>query len=813
MPIGLQTRAAALAFVTAFAALCAQILTHRMVSAKLMNNYAFFIISLTMLGFAISGTLLTRFAPKKEEALLEFVASCAALFALSFIGVTAVFYHAHVGSQAAVDGTAFVLAVVRWVPLALLYSLPFVFCGLTLGLLLSTPGLPASRIYFFDLAGSALGAVAVIPLIGAVGVERGAALLCAFTLAAAIALAPPRGTPARVLVAVSVAVAAAASIAPGRLFDLKYPDETMLAPAQVPGTGLTVEHVSWDPLSRIEVSRLPPQRVEQKHYPVLIGTNPQFHARIKRMITQNNFAFTYAPEYDGNRASLEGIGETAYAAAYVPQTVPNPRVLVVGVGGGIDVLAALFHDAASVTGVEVNFGIYRIVADTYRDYFRGWVEDPRVRLVVDEGRRYLAATPDRYDVIQLSGVDSYSGTPGSAHVFSENFLYTAQAFDLYLERLTAGGILCMQRLELVPPRDMLRALVGAVAALRRAGASRPADHIVTVSSTTRNPFTAMLVKRTPFEPAELDRVAAWTRANPLLMVTAAPTGLPADYSMYQTFLDLDSTDDEAAFVAGYPYDLSTPEDDRPFFFRYSTWSHLWDRRPELAGSVPVMEYSVIILLILVTLAAVVCILLPLRLLAAAGRSEPNRLRHIVFFAGIGTGYMAIEIALLQKLSLALGHPNYSLSVVLASLLLATGLGSGISGRLTGLLGGLRGVSYVLSAIVFLMYFAAFPRIAALAALPFAARAACAAALVAPLGVCLGAFFPTAIEHVKKTSPAFAPWAWGVNGVFSVISPVVGVAISMTWGTNALFLSAIPVYLAAVFARNSDGDSAWIGDRR
>jgi spermidine synthase len=799
MPKGLQTRAAALAFVTAFAALCAQILMHRMVSAKLMNNYAFFIISLTMLGFAISGTLLSRFSPKKEEEILEFTASCTALFALSFLGVTAVFYHAHVGSQTAVDNPAFVWAVIRWVPLALLYSVPFVFCGLTLGLLLSTPGLPASRIYFYDLAGSALGAVAVLPLIGTAGVERGAALVCALALAAAIALAAPRSRPARILLALGVAAAAAASLSPGRLFDLRYPDGTMLAPAQVPGSGLTVEHVSWDPLSRIEVSRLPPQRLEQKNYPVLIGTNPRFHERIKRMITQNNFAFTYAPEYDGSRASLEGIEETVYSAAYVPRTVANPRVLVVGVGGGIDVLAALTHDAASVTGVEVNLGIFRILRETYRDYFRGWVDDPRVRLVNDEGRHFLAANPDRYDVVQLSGVDSYSGTPGSAHVFSENFLYTAEAFDLYLERLTPGGILCMQRLELVPPRDMLRALVAAVAALRRAGATRPADHIVTVSSTTKNPFTAMLVKRTPFEPAEIERMAAWTRAYPLLMVTAAPAGLPADYSMYQTFLDLGSAGREAAFVSAYAYDLTPPEDDRPFFFRYSTWSHLWDRRPELEGSVPVMEYSVIILLVLVTAAALACILLPLKWLTTEGRDAPDRFRHVVFFAAIGAGYMAVEIALLQKLSVALGHPNYSLSVVLASLLLATGVGSAISGRLTGALGGLRGVSYLLSAVVFLLYFAVFPRISSLAALPFAARAACAAALVAPLGVLLGAFFPTGIGQVKKTAPAFAPWAWGVNGVFSVISPIVGVAISMTWGTNALLLSAIPVYIAAGFA--------------
>jgi spermidine synthase len=134
-------------------------------------------------------------------------------------------------------------------------------------------------------------------------------------------------------------------------------------------------------------------------------------------------------------------------------------VVAIGVGGGFDLLTALYFDASEVTGVEVNGATLDILRRVYRDYTKHWVTDPRVTLVEDDGRHFLAASDRAYDVIQLSGVDSYSGTPGAAHVFSENYLYTAEAFDLYLSRLSDEGIVNMMRLEWKPPREMLRALV------------------------------------------------------------------------------------------------------------------------------------------------------------------------------------------------------------------------------------------------------------------------------------------------------------------------------------------------------------------
>jgi spermidine synthase len=793
------SRAAALAFLTAFATLFVQVLVHRVVSAKLLNNYAFLIISLTMLGFALAGVILTRWLRPFVERLDQATNLCAALFVLTLLAATAAFYHAPAGPQFAGTRAAFLGSFGRWVPLALMYAVPFVFCGLILGALLAAPRLPARRVYAFDLVGSALGALCVIPAISTMGVEWSLLGVSALMLAGTAALAPPRGRPTRAAAAAAALLVLACAAWRGRVFEMRYPDGSVLAQARSPQSGLVIEHVAWDPLARIEVSRIVPPDPRTLLYPLLTGTDPAFLSRFRRILTQNNYAFTYAVDYDGDPRSLRGIENTVYAAAYQAGTVRSPRVLVIGVGGGFDVLTALRFEPSRVDAVEVNGATVDVLRRTHRDYFRHWVDDPRVNLVHGEGRHYLATHGGEYDVIQLSGVDSYSGTPGAAHVFSENFLYTSEAFDLYLSRLSPGGVLNVMRLEYVPEREMLRALVTAVAALRRRGVADPESHLAAFTSAQRN-FTALLVKRTPFLPAEVERLRRWSESSGRLFdLSAAPGHNGARRNMYELFLDLRDPRRQAAFQKVYPFDVSPATDDRPFFFRHSRWGHLWSRDPPVRASVPVMEYSVLLLLLVAGAASVACVALPLRVLAGGGLRVPGAGRWTLYFAGAGIGYMAVEIAFLQKFGHFLGHPNYALSVVLAALLLFSGLGSLFSERFVAVLGRLRFVAYALAVVLLLEYGLLLPRLPRWIALPFVARCAIVVALVAPAGLCMGVFVPTALERLKGAAAAFVPWAWGINGIFSVLAPVAAVALSISWGTGALLLSAIPVYVAVGLA--------------
>lgn len=786
-------RACILAFVTAGTTLFVQVLVHRMVAAKLLNNYAFFVISLTMLGFGVSGVVLSRWLLARFlRRLNDAIAVCAAGFALTLLGASVVFYRADGGAQMAVSRPEFVADFLRVLPLALLFAVPFAFCGLILGALLAAPDLPTRRIYFFDLIGSGLGAIVVLPAISRIGVEGSTLLACAAQLALVAVVARPSGRAARLVLAVAFLGTMGMVWGARSLLVMRYPEGSMLWQVETCGPKCAIESILWDPVARIEVSRIPPPNPKRMPFPLLIGNNAAFHERFRRMLTQNNFAFTFAVDYDGTPESLRGIEETIYAAAYQATSIVRPRTLVIGVGGGFDVLTALAFDATEVVGVEVNAATMHILERTYRDYFKHWVLDPRVRLVHGEGREFLASHADRFDVIQLSGVDSYSGTPAAAHVFSENYLYTAEAFDLYLSRLTDEGILNVMRLEMKPPREMLKALTTAVAALRRAGVREPAQHIAMLTAKGGN-FTALLVKKTPFHVAERERLRRWTEASDFFRLSGGAR-LNSTLSDYQFFLNLGDEHLEEAFVAGYPFDVYPVDDDRPFFFRYAFWWHIFPADPTVWRNVPVMEYSVILLAALVGLVARTCIGLPLRKL---GRSPLLGMRrYAVFFAATAVGYMAVEIALLQKFGLVLGHPNYALSVVLAALLVSSGLGSLFSISLVQYAGGLRFVPYVLAGIILAEYFVALRSLPLLFALPFVFRVAIVFALVAPIGLCLGTFLPTALEQLKASVPALVPWAWGINGIFSVLAPIAGIAVSMTYGMNALLLGAIPIYMIA-----------------
>ena len=806
-PRGDFARAAWVTFVTAGAALFAQVLVHRLISAKLLNNYAFLVISLTMLGFAAAGVLLTPLLPRMLERRDEFLAVFGAAFALTLLVSAAVFSFLPAGGQFTLSRAFFVRTLLTWLPGALLFAVPFGFIGLILGIVLGDPRLPTRRIYGVDLVGSALGAIVVVPAIRLLGVER-ALVACsvAVVVGLVIALRPRRKT-TWLLAAVTLAVAAVAATAPATVFPIRLRTGSLLA-SSAAERGYGLEYVQWDPVARIEISRLPPLNAAATDFPVLMGDHAGFATRFKRMLTQNDHAFAYMVEYDGRRESLEGIDRTIYAAAYQVHAVPNPRALVIGVGGGFDILTALYFDPAKVTGVEVNGATLDILRRVYGDYAGPWVRDPRVTLVEDDGRHYLAASPETYDVIQLSGVDSYSGTAGAAHVFSENYLYTDEAFDLYLSRLSPQGVLNLMRLEWQPPREVLRALTMAVSALRRAGVAEPAQHLVVLGARKAN-YAAVLVKKTPFTPMEEARVTGWANANAFFSVAASPSINAARANMFQLFLTLRDPQKESAFVDVYPFDIRASTDDRPFFFSQTTWAHLVSDDPIGRKALPAMQLTVLTLFAEVGIAAAVCVYLPLRLLAARDPAQraTATFGHAVYFACIALGYLAIEIALLQKLGLFLGHPNYALSVVLACLLFSTGVGSLAAEAILRALASIRAAAFALAFLLLGLYLLAFPRLLDGLTLSFGVRCLIVLAMVLPIGVLLGVFMPWGLDRLKGSAPALVPWAWGINGIFSVLAPVASVAFAITWGSGALFVAAIPLYLAAVFAFPQEARSA------
>ena len=404
-----------------------------------------------------------------------------------------------------------------------------------LGALLSSPALPTRRLYGLDLVGLGPGGLRGHP--GGHGARRraGGSVAGRVLLAGAFAPAPHPvaavAGPSRRLTALVLAVAL---VAPSTVFRMRYARDSSSV-VRRPGTRTTPRARGLGPDRAYRGLARARARSPRSAWPSLFGTDRELLSRFRRVVTQNNNAFTYAPEYGGDPATLRGLGETVYAAAYPASLVPRPRVLVIGVGGGMDVLTALAFDAASVTGVEVNGATLEILRHTYRDYFRAWVEDPRVRLVHEEGRHFLASQPDRLrrdpTVRRRLGQRHPGGGP---RLLGELPVHGRGDRPLPLAPRSRGraephaaGIDPASR-DAAPARE--RRGVAPSAGSRAPGRARDGP---------RGPereFVAVLAQPRPFAAEQVRRVAAWAGSNPTLALGAAPGFAPSGPSAYAALL-------------------------------------------------------------------------------------------------------------------------------------------------------------------------------------------------------------------------------------------------------------------------------------
>ena len=584
-------RACLLAALAAFVTLFVQILVHRVISAKLLNNYAFLVISLTMLGFAFSGAMLTRWLEPVLERWGDALTGFAAGFVLSLIGAAWLFYRTPGFHMIPPERLAFLAAFGRSMPLALLFTIPFIFVGLILGVLLSARKLPTPRVYFFDLAGSALGAFAVIPAIRHLGVELSLVLACGVLLLGTMALAPPRDLRIKGLAVTAALAVLLGGAFPERVFKMVYPPQSTVWLFEQFGPPYGVEHVAWEP-------RLANRGLSHP------DTGPD---RVRAPVTDR--------QQSDVPSALSAHAHAEQLRLYVRSGLRRPpRVLDRHRGDALRGRLSRDLRPRSPGGCDRRRGrlrrshgaLLRGVQDSSRrDQRRDHRDrDEHVRRVLPgvgsriPGSSWLPAkaaiTSPRSTSASTSSSSRAStptAEPPAPPTCSPRATSTPKRRGTCTCRaLTENGIICMMRLELHPPREMLRALTSAVAALRRDGVKHPAAHVMAVTETGFS-MTALLVKKTPFTREEELRIAQWAEGNEYLMYAAGPSINHQDTNNYQRFLDKSDPKEEARFIASAPFDISPVPDDRPFFFKYSFWWHLWSDDPLLQKWAPVMELS------------------------------------------------------------------------------------------------------------------------------------------------------------------------------------------------------------------------------
>ena len=482
-------------------------------------------------------------------------------------------------------------------------------------------------------------------------------------------------------------------------------------------------------------------------------------------------------------------------------------MLVIGAGGGRDVLSALVFDAKSVTAVEINTNIIETVNGRYGDFTGHLDRDPRVRFVNDEARSFVARSTSRFGLIQISLIDTWAATAAGAFVLGENSLYTLEAWTTFLGHLTDDGMLSVSRWYFKSrPAELYRTTSLAVDALRKLGVADPRRHIAIVANMQPLTYGAspaetpegvgtMLISRSPFTDAELDTLER--EAARLQFDMPFSPRVATD----ETFVRLTDLAGRQAFLDGYPINIAATTDNSPFFFnmlrlRDIAKLGLHDMGAAMSHNMRAVA-TLGILLITSTLMTAVCILLPLwltrRRVNLAGTAP-----LLAFFIAIGLGFMLIETSQMQRLIISLGHPTYGLSVVLFSMLLSSGIGSYLTAGLTS---PAAQRARLLALVIVLAVFGLITPAVAEWSQPLTTpiRILAAVMLLFPIGLFMGMAFPIGMKLAATRAQELTPWLWGLNGAASVLATVLGVCIALTWSISTAFWTGWACYLAALGA--------------
>jgi hypothetical protein len=772
------------------AALANEVLLTRFFAVVHWHHFAYMMISLALLGFGASGTfialarrwLLDRFARAFVANLLAF-------------GVFAI-----VGPLVAAS-LPFRAEELLWNPrqplwLAATYlvlATPFFCAANAIGLALLAHREQVGRVYAADLVGAGIGSLLVLALLYVVPPERALKLLAAAGFVAAlVATLELRLRDRRWFLAGALGMALIA-VFPGQwLRPEPGPYKGLSQALRIDGTRVIVERSS--PLGRISVIESP--RVPLRHAPGLSLMAASEPPPQLGLFTDGDGMDTITAA-DADPRRLEFLSAATGALAY---RIATPQsVLVMGAGGGLEILRARHLGASRIDAIELNAQIANLIRGDFRDYTGGLLEQPGVELEVGDARGYLASSPRRYNLIQMSLVGS-AGAGGLAGL-NEDYLHTVEAFRLYLSRLNPGGFLSITRYVQVPPRDGLKLLATTIAALEAAAVPAPGRRILMIRGWQT---VTLLVKHGDVTAAEIARMQEF--CDQYAFDVAWFPGMPRDLAnVYNELREPWFHDGARAllgpgrdrYLANYAFDIRPATDDRPYFqnfFRWSSFTEAWQARGR--GGMALLEAGYPVLAATVAqalLAGFLLIVAPLVVLRRRADTSRGKGRVFVYFACIGLAFLFVEVAFLQKLLRFVHHPTVALAVVLATFLIAAGAGSFWTARGTRPDSGRRHLAIAVAGIVIVgaLYSVAFdPMLARLDPWPTAVKAAVAAVLLAPLAFLMGAPFPLALRELEAP---LVPWAWGINGCASVVSPTLATLLAVDFGFTAVLWLALSIY--------------------
>jgi predicted membrane-bound spermidine synthase len=655
-------------------------------------------------------------------------------------------------------------------------AVPFFLAGSIVSLAIATTIDRVHRVYFFDLLGAAGGCLLLLPLLnlpqGGLSTVLAAAIL--FAAAAAIWHSMDGSVLGR-----AGCVALALALVAFLTFNTKY---NFLAIRYAKNQ--KIEHESfekWNSFSRIAIA---PEKGS--------GTPTIFI---------DADASTAIASFDFDHLSARNRHDLLEQGPALPYAVrPGARTLIIGPGGGWDVARALASGSHDITGVEINPIIANtIMRERFPDLSHGLYLRPDVHIFVEDGRSFVRRSTEKFQVVQATLVDTWASTAAGAFALSENNLYTTDAFRDYLMHLTDDGMVAFTRWGFDPPRESLRLISLAIEALSQIGEADAWKHVIVGREGSVEGWGArdtVLISRKPFPADDLDRAQAMMAAAGMQIVYMP--GL----DVRNPFRDLLRSADPSQYENAYTFDITPVSDNRPFFFYTVQPRDLWrfvkfasDRTADykVNKAVPLL----FALMAVSVVATLVILFLPPVVLGTRLPRQPGVLGFLLYFLFIGCGYILIEVGLIQKFVLFLGHPTYALTVVIFSMLVSSSVGSYCSRGARARESRLIKVLGCVVLLAALLAPALSGLLTALVWLPLALKVLITVLLIAPLGFLMGIPFPSGLDRLEKWHPPSVRWAWSLNAAASVFGSVGALVCGIYLGLVQTVIIGGLFYVAAL----------------
>ncbi|GAB4389887.1 MAG: hypothetical protein Kow0025_18170 [Thermodesulfovibrionales bacterium] len=753
-------------FLCSLSAISFEIALTRVFSISLSYHFAFMVVSIAMLGIGASGAVMSLVPSLRD---LGKAGAWAILLALSIPA-----------GYLTAGALPFDPVKLSWDRGQVLYigayyillGAPFFFFGLIMASAFAGLRDRAGYVYGADLLGAGAGSVAVIAAMGAAGPGKAIFMAALLSLAGAALLG-------RRLAALGLAAAGAMVfiLNPGFFETRISPYKGLSQALRYPGAEhLRTYHSGY---SRVDAFRSPMVRFAP-------GLSLRYRGSLPRQI---------GISVDGSDINaITEAGDHGFLS-YLPSALPyemgrRDSVLVIDSRGGLPVLMARRYGASLVRAAESNPLIADVVGKDYRDFSGDVYGEGTWRGLARSG---LARADERFDLMDVSLMGA---TPAGLFGLSEDYRFTVEAMGQYLSRLESDGVLSVSLFIIPPPRTELRLLAAALAALEERGEKSPGRHIAAIRSWGS---ITVVVKASPLTEGEIRAMKefASSRGFDLVYYPGMEEGEAGVYvkvegpDYFHAFQQIINSDTRRRFMEGYLYDVSPVRDDNPFFHSYLKPGNVLETYRLAGGKWQYFLEEGYLLPFVMAQALVLAAALLLMPALAGKRAPPGQM---AYFSLLGTGFMFVEVPMIQKMILPLEHPSYAVAVVLASVLASSGAGSLLSQRV----GFLRS-PYVIAALALTALAYAFGLSHAarwIAPLPLPLKAALSFALAAPAGFLMGIPFPLGM---RNTRPEVIPWAWAANGCFSVLSPVAAVMLATAAGFKAVLVAGAFCYALAFLA--------------